>query len=264
MSGYAYNSAPVRAEIGRAAGRAGLGQHVRGYAAVHPDSRVYLVCGAIVAVSGLTALIGFTSGAAAVGVLGAVLAAVLGGRLLLWDLPWLAARLGSDHGSRLDCFEHGIVVTARHRVRAVRFDEMRVWRRVGEVAEGGMPGADSLSYRVSGATGDEVTIPVGIQGREQWGPELVRAVVAARLSDALARLDSGERLDFGPFWISRTAVGGRLVALWIQVREITVHEGLLAVRVAKGGKSVLLQAYPTELVDNLDLFWALSRRLRAD
>lgn len=241
-----------------------LGRYRHGYGAARPDARVYLISGAIVAVSGLTALIGCTTGATGLGVLAAIPAAVLGGRLLLWDLPWLAARLGSDHGARLDWFEHGIVITTRHGVRAVRFDEMRVWRRVAEGAEGTALTPMSLTYRVGTSSGDAVTIPAGIQGREQWGPELVRAGVLARLPGARARLDAGVRLEFGPFRITRTTIHGNRVALWIQVRQITVHEGLIGVWVTRGGKAVLLQAYPTELVNDIDLFWTLSRELRSE
>ncbi|MFD7841927.1 hypothetical protein ACFV4K_03160 [Nocardia sp. NPDC059764] len=62
----------------------GLGRYSHGYAAARADSRVHLVSGAV---CGLTAIIGFTTGATALGVLMAIPAAVLGGRLLLWDLP---------------------------------------------------------------------------------------------------------------------------------------------------------------------------------
>ncbi|MEU1428734.1 DUF6585 family protein [Nocardia sp. NPDC005746] len=241
-----------------------LGQYSHGYTATRPDSRVHLVSGTIVAVSGLTAIIGFTMGATALGVLATIPAAVLGARLLLWDLPWLAARLGSDHGARLDWFEHGIVVTSCQGVRAVRFDEMRVWRRVAEGAEGSALSPMSLTYRVGTASGEAVTIPAGIRGREQWGPALVRVAVSARLPGARARLDAGVRLEFGPFRITRTTVHGNQVALWIQVRRITVHEGLIGVWIRRGGKDVLLQAYPTELVNDIDLFWALSRDLRSE
>ncbi|MFF0607246.1 DUF6585 family protein [Nocardia tengchongensis] len=252
----------MTSEIIQAAERARLGRHCRGYTPVPPDSRHYLVGGAMVCAGALASGLGFAVGAQALGVFGAALAAALGARLLLWELPWLAGRLGSNRGARLDWFEHGIVVTQRHRVRALRFDDMRVWRRVGQVTEDGVPPAMSLTYRVGMEAGDAVTIPVGIQCREQWGPELVRAVVAARLPTARARLDAGERLVFGPFRITRTTIGARMTALWMQVREVTVHEGIIAVRVARGGRSVLLQAYPTELVDNLDVLWALTRDLR--
>ncbi|MEV6768367.1 DUF6585 family protein [Nocardia sp. NPDC051030] len=243
--------------------RAGLGQHFRGYGAVQPDSRIYLTAGVVVTMGVLMAMVGFAAGIELMGVLGTVLAMVLGGRLMLWDVPWLAGLLRSNHGARLDWYEHGIVVSSRRGVRAFRFDSMRVWRRVGTIAEGGVPEQVSLSYRVGSEYGDDVVIPVGLTGREQWGPALLHAVVAAQLPGARARLEAGDRLDFGPFRLSRTAMGGELMVLWHQVREITVHEGLVAAWGVKGGRTVLLQAYPSELVGNLDLFWLLTRQLRA-
>ncbi|MEC3915045.1 hypothetical protein [Nocardia sp. CDC160] len=141
----------------------------------------------------------------------------LGARLLLWDLPLLAGLAGSKHRSRLDWYEHGIVVTSRRRVRAFRFDGTRVWRKISRVTEGGVMNPVSLTYRV-GDDDEELMIPVGSAGREQWGP----------------------------------------------VREMTVRDGIVSVHAVKGGKSVLLQAYPSELIENLDLFWALAQRLRVD
>ncbi|MFD7841926.1 DUF6585 family protein [Nocardia sp. NPDC059764] len=176
----------------------------------------------------------------------------------------MAARLGSDHGARLDWFEHGILVTTCHGARAVRFDEMRVWRRVTEGTDGTALTPMSLTYRVGTASGAAVTIPAGIPGRAQWGPALVEAAVSARLAGARARLDAGVRLEFGPFRITRTTIHGNRVALWIQVRRITVHEGLIGVWITRDGKDVLLQAYPTELVNDIDLFWTLSRDLRSE
>ncbi|MEU1208344.1 hypothetical protein [Nocardia sp. NPDC005825] len=59
-------------------------------------------------------------------------------------------------------FEHGIVITARHHARAVRFDEMRVWRRVTEAVEGTALTPMSLTYRVGTSAGDAATIPSGM------------------------------------------------------------------------------------------------------
>ncbi|MFD3353665.1 DUF6585 family protein [Streptomyces fradiae] len=132
-------------------------------------------------------------------------------------------------GARLDLYERGVTVFAGGRVRAVRFDSTVVRRLRALTPRGvtwGLVLADVHGGRVLLRRGD-------FERPEEWWPGIRRAVTAAQAPSALAALEGGGRLVFGPVWITADEVGaGGGVLRWSQVRRIEVLEGSVTVRAA--------------------------------
>ncbi|TXS40611.1 hypothetical protein EAO75_37385 [Streptomyces sp. uw30] len=132
-------------------------------------------------------------------------------------------------GARLDLYEHGLTVTVDGRIHVVRYDTTVVRRR--RVLS---PQGLTRAHVLVGVDGERIVLRCGDFGDPQeWGPEIHRSVADAQVPRALVALTRGERLVFGPVWITRAELGSRGTTLrWAQVQRIEVLKGSVAVRTA--------------------------------
>ncbi|WP_405583270.1 DUF6585 family protein [Streptomyces sp. NBC_01092] len=132
-------------------------------------------------------------------------------------------------GARLDLYEHGLTVTVDGRIHVVRYDTTVVRRR--RVLS---PQGLTRAHVLVGVDGERIVLRCGDFGEPQeWGPEIHRSVADAQVPRALVALTRGERLVFGPVWITRAELGSRGTTLrWAQVQRIEVLKGSVAVRTA--------------------------------
>ncbi|MER5938014.1 DUF6585 family protein [Streptomyces sp. NPDC001928] len=130
-------------------------------------------------------------------------------------------------GARLDLYEHGLTVTVDGRIHVVRYDTTVVRRR--RVLS---PQGLTRAHVLVGVDGERILLRCGDFGEPQeWGPEIHRSVADAQVPRALVALTRGERLVFGPVWITRAELGSRGTTLrWAQVQRIEVLKGSVAVR----------------------------------
>ncbi|MEU6303058.1 DUF6585 family protein [Streptomyces chartreusis] len=138
-------------------------------------------------------------------------------------------RAGAGPVDRLDLYERGLTVAVDGRVHVVRYDTTVVRRRRALSSQG-----LTRAHVLVDLDGERIVLRCGDFGEpEVWGPEIHRSVADAQVPRALAALTRGERLDFGPVWLTRAELGSRGTTLrWAQVQRIEILKGSVAVRTA--------------------------------
>ncbi|WP_260475005.1 DUF6585 family protein [Streptomyces sp. WAC 05379] len=138
-------------------------------------------------------------------------------------------RAGTGPIDRLDLYERGLTVAVDGRIHVVRYDTTVVRRRRALSPQG-----LTRAHVLVDLDGERIALRCGDFGEpEVWGPEIHRSVADAQVPRALAALTRGERLDFGPVWLTRAELGSRGTTLrWAQVQRIEILKGSVAVRTA--------------------------------
>ncbi|MFH8801243.1 DUF6585 family protein [Streptomyces sp. NPDC017936] len=158
-------------------------------------------------------------------------------------------------GARLDLYEHGMTVATGKRIHAIRFDTTVV-RRCRVLSPRGVTRALVL---VDVDDGRIVLRHGDFDRPREWWPGIRRAVTEAQVPRALAALDRGARLVFGPVWITADEVGsGRTALRWAQVQRVEVLNGSVAVRAAGRWQ---VWATAASGIPNLCVLHALAERL---
>ncbi|GHF43574.1 MULTISPECIES: DUF6585 family protein [Streptomyces] len=239
------------------AGREGLGEHRAAYPSIAPAQRQHLgrVRVAAAVLAALAVLCVVTGHPA--------LLIILGGPLVVCLIAMARYGRVSDRneGSRLDLYERGLTIAHRGHVRAVRYTDTDVLQDITRHTYNGMTTRISYAYTVTDTTGERVILRGGFADPHEWGPAIQRAVTVARFPQALAQLAAGQRLDFGPLWMTASGIGsGGKSVPWQQVEEITVKDGYVKLRVA--GRWSSLTTTSVRLIPNFFVFRALADRLR--
>ncbi|GGK04550.1 hypothetical protein GCM10011583_40410 [Streptomyces camponoticapitis] len=136
---------------------------------------------------------------------------------------------GMRPGARLDLYEHGLTLAVGGRIHVIRYDTTVVRRR--RVPS---PRGITRAHVLDDVDGEQIVLRCGDFGLpEVWGPVIRRAVTDAQMPPALAALERGERLVFGPVWITADEIGSRRTSLrWARVQRIEILNGSVAVRAA--------------------------------
>ncbi|MEU5306670.1 DUF6585 family protein [Streptomyces noursei] len=249
----------IPSAIRRAADREGLGGHRRTYLPVRPNLRRHRTEGIATAVSCVLAVFGFTAGMPVLGILGATWTLIAGGHLLLITLR-LGRVTARNRGTRLDLYDHGLVVSYRRRTRVARYDTTSIRQKVVHLVAHPAPDQITYTYRFVDTTGVEVILRHGMERPEEWGEEIQRAVTAAQLPRAEAALDAGERVDFTYLWLSAAEIGTRRRSVpWSRVAEVRVRSGMVSIHAT--GSSRPLETLPISLIPNYRVFRTLAERL---
>lgn len=170
---------------------------------------------------------------------------------------------GRNDGARLDLFERGLTTAFGGGVRTVRYDDTSVLQNIVRYTRYGQTTRVTYAYTLTDTTGQKVTLSGGFSHPEQWGPAIQQAVTDAQLPPAVARLRAGERLDFGPLWLSPSDVGsGAKSVSWPEVDEVKVNNGVVSLRVT--GKWLSLSSTSVSSIPNFFVFLALADHLRAN
>ncbi|MFF5503418.1 DUF6585 family protein [Streptomyces roseolus] len=217
-------------------------------------------------------------GAAGVAILAAVLAAAVvaalaGGYGPLAMVPGLPLVLclfsllghlffGSRTGdARLEQYEGGLVVRLKGRIRVVRYADTKVLDNTVRRTRYGQTVSVTHSFGLTDTEGRNLVVGSVFTGGEIWGPLLRQDSARAQLPGALARLDAGERLEFGLVWLTAEELGsGRASAPWRAVHGVELRDGTLTVR-AEGRRGPLVVA-STRYIPNTPLLLSLMETLR--
>jgi len=239
---------------------AGLGGHRATYLPVAAQWRRYRTMGIVTAL-GWGLLLVSVIGGFVVGQIFAGVFAIMFSARLLWDLGRLRHFEERNRGSRLDLYQHGLIVTFRGEMRVCRYDTTSVLQNIVRHTEYGSTTHKTYAYTCTDITGAEVIVRSGFERPDEWGPAIQRAVTDAQLPRAAAALDAGQRLDFGDVWMTAELVGsGGKSVPWSRIEETRVRDGLVSLRVA--GQWRALTTTPVRYVPNFFVFRALAEDLR--
>ncbi|AUG75497.1 hypothetical protein CFP65_0535 [Kitasatospora sp. MMS16-BH015] len=214
-----------------------------------------------------------------------VLAAVPGLPFLMCLLGLASSRSSADRnqGARLDLFERGLTVATPDRSWAVRYAEATVLQHLVRHTQYGRTLRTTYAYLLTDTEGRSVVLRDGFGGRmdalalatmpkpelardfagaPEWGPAIQRAVTEARLPEALDRVRAGEKVQFGPLWLTRSEIGAREKAVpWTEVEDVQVKDGVVSIRVA--GRWSSLATATVSTIPNFFVFQELAARLLA-
>ncbi|WP_078307816.1 MULTISPECIES: DUF6585 family protein [unclassified Mycobacterium] len=193
---------------------------------------------------------------------------------LLGLVSFVRGRIRMAKGDRrLDLFERGAIVTNRAQDIAVfRYATARVTRDIVRQTSS-IGSAMEYSYTLREPGGPKVSanggtrLHSGFDGPTEWGPAIVSGIANTQLPAARQAIAAGNRLNFGPVWISATEVGNTLHTWrWPEIATIWINNYVnkghveLFLRV-KPKKAVMVEA--AKRVENLAIFMTLADELIA-
>ncbi|WP_330179627.1 hypothetical protein OHB26_24670 [Nocardia sp. NBC_01503] len=251
----------------------GLGAHVGTYLWTTlrlPWSRYLVGAVSLGVVTALLFAVGPLTGAIATGLCVLVLVGPIA----------LRARARVRHvraGSRLELYENGLIaIGAGTASRVVQYSDTTVFVTIRSVVwmTTGETEYSRYRYRLTDTAGRELTladlsgthmwIPGGYAGGPEWGAAIGRGIVARRFATALADLDQGLELDFGPIRVSAQYLAqGKRLTPWSEILAIEIDNGNVRVVAGKsGGKRKPVAYSPIPLIANYHLWYALAEHLR--
>ncbi|MFE2283826.1 DUF6585 family protein [Streptomyces sp. NPDC059443] len=244
-------------EIGRLAVREGLGRHRAAYPSIAAAQRRHAGCVSVGAV--IVAVLAVISLATGYPALAMVLAVPL--LIFLFAIVRYSGAASRNEGSRLDLYEHGLTIAHGGRVRAVRNADTSVLQNIVRHTRYGQTTNITYAYTVTDTTGEQMTLSGGFANPQEWGPVIQLAVTEAQFPQAADRIIAGQRLDFGPLWLTSAEIGsGDKSVPWPQIEEVSVQDGFVRVRVA--GRWSSLTTTPVRRIPNFFIFRALTERLQ--
>ncbi|MCP2340611.1 DUF6585 family protein [Actinomadura rupiterrae] len=190
---------------------------------------------------------------------------ILGGPFLIAVFAYFrySGMAGRNDGARLDLFERGLTSAYRGQVRAVRYESTGVLQDIVRYTRYGQTTRITYRYTLTDTTGQQLTLSGGYANPEQWGPAIQQAVTDVHLPQAVARVRAGERVEFGPLWLTAAEVGsGSKSVAWNQVEEIKVSNGFVSLRVT--GKWSSLSTTSVSRISNFFVFLAVADYLRTN
>ncbi|MGW2813571.1 DUF6585 family protein [Streptomyces sp. NPDC001415] len=247
----------VAQQVGAAAAREGLGAHRAAYPSIAQAQRqhvrrVQIAAGVLAVLVVICLATGYVP-----------LAFVVGLPLLmcLYASVKYSGAASRNEGARLDLFEHGLTSAHRGAVRVVRYADTTVLQNNVRHTQYGQTTRITYAYTVTDTTGTQIVLQAGYAQPHEWGPAIQQAVTEAQLPQAVAQLNAGRRLEFGPLWLTPTEIGsGGKSTPWSQVEEVAVKDGFVRIRVA--GRWSALSMTAVSRIPNFLVFRALADHLQ--
>jgi hypothetical protein len=169
-------------------------------------------------------------------------------------------RWWSDIGIRVQVYTDGLERLQRNKTQEVRWDDItEVWESITE-HEGELINLfrKRLVYQYTLQTADQRKLIFSneIKGIEQLGKIIQQDVTKRLLPSAIAAYNTGQRVSFGAFTISKEGIeyDNKLLA-WAEIEEAQVGSGYVGFK--KQGKWLNWISAPSQLVPNLFVFLAL-------
>ncbi|WP_067823745.1 DUF6585 family protein [Nocardia inohanensis] len=255
-----YEDPELLRRIAIAAERNGLGAHRSAYPAPQANWRSIRITAAVFAGLVVIAVIGFSADIEALAALGLYPGVIAGFMLIIGGVRMLKYD-NRYTGARLDLYERGLVMAYRGREHVARYDTVEVFQTITRHLRNGVHTHTTYHYRLTALDGTQVLLSEAFAGVDQWGPELQQAVTDAQLPVAAARVNAGERVDFGDLWITATEIGSRhKSAPWTRIESLSVRDGTVSIGVE--GKWLNLTNTPVGSIPNYFVFYSLAEHLR--
>jgi hypothetical protein len=162
--------------------------------------------------------------------------------------------------------EQGVAVVGTGGATMVPYhwETMSVLQEITRNHRNGVHTHTTYAYTFAGPGVEESQVKGGVIGAFQdpqiWGPEIQQQVTAAQLLPALAAVQAGRTLEFGPFALTaeRLSAGEKSVA-WSEVQEITTKNGFLSVK--QQGRWLKMSVRTVSRIPNFFLFRMLAEHL---
>ncbi|WP_329582544.1 hypothetical protein OG500_21280 [Kitasatospora sp. NBC_01250] len=172
----------------------------------------------------------------------------------------------ADKGREIRIHDSGVAVvgTGGATVDAYRWESMSVLQDITEYHRGGAHMRTTHVYTFAGPGVGSSRVKGGTVGAFEnpgtWGGEIQQQVTAAQLPLALAAVQAGQTLQFGPYTVSaeRLTAGSKAVG-WSEVQAISTEKGHLTVK--RQGRWLNMTATPVRRIPNFFVFRTLADRL---
>lgn len=254
----------VSARVAEAARAAGLGQPVASYEVSIRGQITWVVVGLVLAAIFLPIAVVVWDGPG----VAKVFAVLLGGAGALGLVTAVNAvrTRWSNRGRRLFRFTEGMV-RDDDRDAALTFPwrEVTVRRHVQRTVNRSRR-TDHTTWTYVLTRPDGRTLELDqelIPDLPAWGDELVAEIVRAQLPGALADLDDGRELRFGPIRVTAdTVADGGKVLTWPQVESVGYEQGTLMIHGTRAGERRRTTLMAVQLTPNVGLLAALAHTLR--
>ncbi|WP_405164013.1 hypothetical protein OG203_02500 [Nocardia sp. NBC_01499] len=243
-------------QIAQAASQAELGQH-RSVHLAGPSPHRNDLRNAILAVVVLVpvTLVGVVT-KAPWAMFSAIGAAIFGLALLvvvLQSRPYLVA----DRCLRLDLYERGLVAVQRGGLRVVRYANTSVRQSITTFQR---TGRTEYRYRITDIAGAQVELRGNLEHPQDWGPAIQSGVADAQTPMMWSTVQSGQRVEFGPFWMTLSEFGSaRKSVPWNQIERIKIGDGSVVVAVV--GQLLIMASAEVRDIPNFLIFRALAAHL---
>ncbi len=171
-------------------------------------------------------------------------------------------------GLRVYEFPHGLIKARGNRIELTRWEDVEsVWQELKTnnttYLVGGLLGAllfgggTKMTYKIRRRDGAMLVIDSLLQNIETLGTTIQQEVAQAHLPQAIAALDGGQPLPFGPLVVSLQGITNNKGAIlpWLQVRGVSVNKNL--VTILQDGRAQKWVSTPLAKVPNVGVLTGL-------
>lgn len=157
-------------------------------------------------------------------------------------------------------FTDGFTRTLADQTDVVRWDEVaEIWQNVTQTYRGNVRTNTTHIYKVRLTDGRKFVFNGQVDKIAGLGSALQQQCAAGMLPRAREAYQAGERVDFGPFSVSRAGIAkGRVTLPWEQVENVELRQGVLHIR-KKGERRDWAFAMASK-IPNLPVLMALANQ----
>jgi hypothetical protein len=137
------------------------------------------------------------------------------------------------HGSwRIYACTGGLVFLKGSTALPFRWDQVAfVWQRITRNYTNGIYTGTTFKFIVRRVDGVEIAITQMFRNGMQLGTQIQRETTNRLTSAALAAVNAGQTLPFGPFSVSRQGLGtSRGVIPWHEVQQVSANRGIVVIQ----------------------------------
>jgi hypothetical protein len=137
------------------------------------------------------------------------------------------------HGSwRIYACTDGFVFLKGSNALPFRWDQVAfVWQRITRHYTNGVYTGTSFKYTVRRADGVEIIIDQKFRNGSQLGTQIQRKATSRLTPAALAAVNAGQTLPFGPFSVSRQGLAtSKGLIPWNEVQQVSANRGMVVIQ----------------------------------
>lgn len=163
---------------------------------------------------------------------------------------------------RLHLFEYGLIIADSTGPTAIfRWDRLTVTQEITRRYVNGIYVGTTYVYTLTTPEGNKTKITNFYDKPDEWGPAIQIAITGAQLPAAIAALEAGAELHFGPLTVNRGGVATSTKSIrWDEIQDIDVNAGYL--RIKKAASWIRWSAKPVSAIPNFFVFLSVANHLR--
>jgi hypothetical protein len=163
---------------------------------------------------------------------------------------------------RIHVFEHGLMLADKNGPTAVfRWEDLSCLQAITRRYVNGVYVGTVYVYTLIDRSGKTTKITGFYEKPDEWGPLIQTEILRAQLPRALAALDAGTNLQFGPLTINRGGIATSSKSLrWNEIENIDLFQGYL--RIKQAGRWLRWSSRPVSQIPNFFVFLTAANQLR--